>query len=288
MATSDARRFLESMLLAVRQAGAVSLFLQGEVQARQKERPGARSPEAAAVSVTDLAAQEVLLLALHETSPHAALDTEEETEGVALFPPPAPHRPLAVFDPLDGSFNYLAGSADFAVMAAWIEDGHYRAAVVAFPAWEEILWGLEGEGVWRQGPVGRPERVQLPRYRPPQLLVPPDLPEDLLAAFARGGLEAVASRCSAVDSTAVVGGRGRASWLPGVPDRRHAIGYFLAHLAGAAVRVDGRPWRGEDPGPSPAGGPSLTAADAPTLATLLEATGAVGGGISGGPSQTLF
>jgi myo-inositol-1(or 4)-monophosphatase len=265
MPTGDAQRFLQAMLLAAEQAGAVALHLQGHVETQQKD--GAGSPEAAAVSVADLATQDVLLLALHEALPHSAVDAEEETAAVGLFPPPAPDRPLAVLDPIDGSLNYLDLSPDFAVMAAWVEGGVYRAAVVHFPAWRETWWGLEGGGVWRRREGAPAQPVALPAPRPPALLVSTSLPPRSAAALGRLGLEIVPTRCSAVDSTGPLLGRARGSWIHGKPGRRRSIGFLLTHLAGGIVTIGGRRWRGEDPY-TLAPGPSATAADEETAAAL--------------------
>ena len=268
MASADAHRFVQTMLLATEQAGAVALHLQGHVLAREKD--GTTSPEAAAVSAADLATQDVLLLALHHALPEASVDAEEETEAVGLFPPPAPDRPLAILDPIDGSLNYLDMSADYAVMAAWLERGVYRAAVVQFPAWKETYWGIEDGGVWhrRQGAPAR--RVTLPEPRPPALVVSSSLPPETRDALGRLGLELVRTRCSAVDSTAPITGRGRGSWIHGMPGRRRSIGFFLTRLAGGIVHIGGRRWTGEDPY-TLAPGPSSTAADEETAAALQRA-----------------
>lgn len=271
MASPDARRFLTSMLLATRQAGAVALHLQGEVPARRKDTAGS-SPEAAALSIADLATQDVLLLALHAALPHAGVDAEEETEAVALFPARDERRPFAILDPIDGSLNYLDGSADYAVMAGWVESGRYRSAVVHFPAWEETYWGLEGEGVWRQRGGEPPHAVALPAERPAVLLLSPRLPEEVQAALATTGLEAAETRCSAVDSTAPLTARGRGSWIGGPPGRRRSIGLFLTHLAGGIVHVGGRRWSGEDPY-ALAAGHCFTASDQATAAALIAAMG---------------
>jgi 3'-phosphoadenosine 5'-phosphosulfate (PAPS) 3'-phosphatase len=272
MASPDAQRFLDTMLLATRQAGAVAFHLQGEVPARRKDATD--SPEAAALSVADLATQDVLLLALHQALPHAAVDAEEDTEAVSLFPPLVPGRPFAILDPIDGSLNYLDGSADYAVMAAWLEDGIYRAAVVHFPAWEETFWGIEGGGVWRQKAGRPPEQVTLPQARPPVLLVSPRLPAEAARALATCGLELQETRCSAVDSTAPLADRARASWRPDAPGRRRTIGFFLTRLAGGVVYAGGRRWEGEDPYTLPPG-PCLTAVDEATAEALLKATAAL-------------
>ena len=265
MASADAQRFVQTMLLATEQAGAVARHLQGNVLAGEKSDMG--SPEAAAVSVADLATQDVLLLALHHALPEAAVDAEEATEAVALFPPPGPERPLAVLDPIDGSLNYLDLSVDYAVMAAWLEHGVYRAAVVHFPAWGETYWGIEGGGVWRRRSGEAERRVSLPAPRPAALLVNSSLPRQAGEALGRLGLELATTRCSAVDSTAPLTGRARGSWVHGQPGRRRSIGFLLTHLAGGIVTIGGRRWAAEDPY-TLAPGPSTTAADEEIAAAL--------------------
>lgn len=265
MPSADAQRFLQTMLLATEQAGAVARRLQGHVLAGEKSGMG--SAEAAAVSVADLATQDVLLLALHQALPGAAVDAEEATEAVALFPPAGPERPLAILDPIDGSLNYLDMSADYAVMAAWLERGVYRAAVVHFPAWGETYWGIEGGGVWHRRARAAERRVTLPAPRPPALVVNSSIPPPTSQALGRLGLELVTTRCSAVDSTAPLTGRGRASWVHGQPGRRRSIGFFLTHLAGGIVHIGGARWEAQDPY-TLAPGPSSTASDEETAAAL--------------------
>jgi fructose-1,6-bisphosphatase/inositol monophosphatase family enzyme len=262
-----AERFLEVFRLAAWQAGAVARRLQGRVEAGIKE--GQSSPEAAALSSADLATQDVLLLALRDALPDTAVDAEEETELAGAFPAEGSGRSVVVVDPIDGSFGYLRGSPDYAVMAGWLEGNAYRAALAYFPAWDETYWALQGAGCWRRRGGGEAEKIVVGEGGA-RLLVPPGLPESTRRALATTGLELVVNRCSAVDGVAPLAGRAAASIAWGGPDRRRGIALFLALTAGATVRVGSQPWDGEDPVQAPAAdGPTIAAAGAQRAGKLL-------------------
>ena len=256
---SPEARFVAVFRLAALQAGSVARRLQGEVATRVK--PGARTPESAALTAADLATQDLILHLLHDAFPEAAADAEEDTATAGLFPPPAPERPLIVLDPIDGTYNYARGSADYAVMGAWLRDGAYRAAVVRFPEWGEVYWAVAGEGCWRSRAGGAPERVRAggPRDR---VLVHPHLPAAWLDALRAEGFEPVVSHCSAVDATAPLSGRAAGAVSKGPHSRRRPTGLFLTLEAGGHVLFRGRPWRGEDVlGLCEPGDPIVSAAD---------------------------
>ncbi len=239
----EARRFTEVFRAAARQAGAVARRLQGEVRHQVKH---GGSPEAEALSVADLACQDVLLLRLAESWSDAAMDAEEETESVQRFAGEGGGRPVIVVDPIDGTLNYLRGSHDYAVMGALIADGRLQASVIEYPAWRVTYWATLGGGCWRQRHGGEAERVTLGEL-PAVALVPPHPGEALVAGLRELGLEAEPSRCSAVDAGAPAVGRARGSVQYGAPDRRRAIGFLLTTEAGGAVAFADGPWEGEDP-----------------------------------------
>lgn len=236
-------RFVATFSSAALQAGAVARRLQGQVEHRTKL---GSSAEAEAVSVADLAAQDVLLLRLSEVLGECAVDAEEETESVACFPPADGDRPLLVIDPIDGSLSYLRGSDDYAVMGALLRGGSFRAAVIHFPPRGDLYWAVAGRGCYRRDADGRTQRVVL-GSSPARVLVPPRVPAEVRRRVEALGYEVQQSRCSAIDASAPVVGRAIASVNHEAPDRRRAIGFLLVREAGGVVVTESGVWSGEDP-----------------------------------------
>lgn len=243
MARDSVGAFVQEFRAAAVQAGAVARHLQGEVSDRGK--PDQHSPESAALSAADLAAQDVLLLRLAERFAHVAMDAEEQTESVARFAPAAPHRPLIVVDPIDGTYNYLHGARDYAVMGAWIEGGRYLASVIHFPAAGATYWAVAGGGCHRER-EGRVERVTIAALAP-RVMVTPSAPAPWHASLRGAGYDVAVSRCSAVDASAPALGRAAGALNPDAADRRRAIGFLLVAEAGGVVAFESAHWRGEDP-----------------------------------------
>lgn len=263
---NDVHRFVEVFRLAARQAGAVARHLQGEVGRRDKA--GESSPEAAALTPADLAAQEVLLLALHDALPGAAVDAEELTESTALFPSADRRGPVMVIDPIDGTYNFSWGSADYAVMGGWLEEGSLRAAVVCFPASGELLWALAGEGAWRQRGWSTPAPLRLPAALD-RVLVTPGVAFKVQDDLRSRGFAIETSRCSAVDGTApAVEGVGSLTESP--LDRRRAVALLITLVAGGTVLVGGDQWRREDPETLAVRAPVI-AAPTPAMAARIAA-----------------
>jgi fructose-1,6-bisphosphatase/inositol monophosphatase family enzyme len=237
-------RFIEVFRVAAVQAGSVARRLQGKVCLEMKR--GEDSPEGAALTAVDMAAQDVILHFLHRFIPDAAIDAEEDTETVSLFPTAAPDRPLIVIDPIDGTLNYSRASADYAVMGALLLSGFYEAALIYFPARGEMFWSIRGEGcrAWKEG---GPDVPVHPNPPPQRVLITPWFPRSWSKMLRSAGFEEEVSRCSAVDASVAATGRAAASVSRGRPDRRRALGYLLTLEAGGAVRFGKETWRGEDP-----------------------------------------
>jgi fructose-1,6-bisphosphatase/inositol monophosphatase family enzyme len=265
----DPVHFVAIFRAAALQAGAVARQLQGRVEVERKA--GQRSPEAEAVTAVDRAAQDVLLLRLHESFPEVAVDAEEDTRSVRLFAS-GPERPVVVIDPVDGTLAYTRGSDDWAVMGALVVDGFYEAAVLEFPAHALTCWALRGGGCF-VADAGRVRRVVAPPAAPERLLVTPLVAEAHRARLRdRLSLEVVRSRCSAVDATAPALGWARASLTEARADRRRSIGFLATLEAGGAVRFGAHRWRGEDPARLPWGAAPTVAADSEALAERILAT----------------
>jgi fructose-1,6-bisphosphatase/inositol monophosphatase family enzyme len=268
------RRFIEAFRLAALQAGAVALHLQGKVRAETKRGDSA---EAEALTAVDLAAQDVILHLLHRELPKVALDAEEQTETLRLFAPAdgADHLPLMVVDPVDGTLNYLRGSADYAVMGGLMQDGRFTAGLIHFPVAGSTYWAIRGGGCFVDAPGGPQRRTA--GGAEPLIFFDPRTPERWRGALSDVGATQLC-RCSAVDASAPATGRGRAGVATGGADRRRAIGLFLSLEAGAVVRIGGRSWHGEDPARiAQAEVPSIVAEDDALAARLAQCLDAAAG-----------
>ncbi len=69
-----------------------------------------------------------------------------------------------IIDPIDGTANFVAGSSNFVVMVALLEQGTSSAAWIWHPETDSILTAERGGGVKRNGiPVATPSRLLKPR-----------------------------------------------------------------------------------------------------------------------------
>jgi myo-inositol-1(or 4)-monophosphatase len=255
--------FVEVFRVAALQAGAVAAYLQGKVQLQSKSAE--KTPEAQALTVVDLATQDVILHQLLAAAPHVAIDAEEDTELVQRFRTSTSGAPLVVIDPVDGTLNYARGSQDYAVMGALIVDGFFRASVVAFPALGLLYSAVRGGGCYVERADAHRAVVKAV-VAPDVALVSPRVSADVQRRLAENFQEVQVSRCSAVDSSIAALGRARLAVAEGRSDRRRAIGYLLSAEAGGVTYHADRPWSGEDPELLPSNlEPSITASNA-TLA----------------------
>lgn len=261
--------FIDVFRLAALQVGCAATRLQGEISLKQK--PGQSSPEGAALTAVDLAAQDVILHLLHAALPEVAVDAEEDTDTLRLFPQADKNLPLVVVDPIDGTLNYASGSKDYAVMGALVNDGVYTAVVVNFPARQQLFWARRGGGCWQQTAHNKTRRVDLDGL-PPRVLVTSHFPESWKLKLEEIGYEVQVSRCSAIDASAPVNGRAAAAISLGKLGRRRAIGMLLTLEAGGVVKMNGRDWRAKDPlGLSDRRGPVVVADSEQTAARILDA-----------------
>lgn len=241
-ASNPAAAFVEIFRVAALQAGCVSRQLQQEVSLQHKNGD---SDESTALTAVDLAAQQLILHLLHATMADLAVDAEEQTSAVTLFPPEDGHRPLVILDPIDGTLNYFRGSDDYAVMAALCIEELYQAAVVYFPVADTMYW-TTGNGAYCRERSGTTQRCSTAERRDNHLLVSPFVAPELRRRLEAAGFSTKLSRCSAVDALAPVSGRAAAA-INSRLDRRAAIGFPITTAAGGTVMIDSRVWQGEDP-----------------------------------------
>lgn len=103
--------------------------------------------DASPVTAADLAAHHIILAGLKQLTPDIPVLSEEDAD-IPLAQRQHWQR-FWLVDPLDGTKEFIAGSDEFTVNIALIEDGQVVFGVVGIPARNSLYWGGEGLGAWR-------------------------------------------------------------------------------------------------------------------------------------------
>ena len=119
----DRRLFDELTSLASRAGAAILKVAPADLARRDK-------PDRSPVTAADEAAQAVILDGLARLLPGVPVVSEEAAE--RTVPPPGAR--FVLVDPLDGTREFLAGIAEYAVNIALIEGGRPAAGVLVAPA----------------------------------------------------------------------------------------------------------------------------------------------------------
>lgn len=117
------------------------------------------------VTAADLAAHRVIADGLQALAPHIPVLSEEDCD-IGLETRAAWQRWWLV-DPLDGTKEFIAGSEEFTVNIALIEQGEVVFGVVAMPTSGRCYFGGRELGAWRAEREGAAQEIQV-RNRPPQ------------------------------------------------------------------------------------------------------------------------
>lgn len=85
-----------------------------------------------------------------------------------------------LIDPLDGTKDFLAGTGEFTINIALVEQGVPKLGVVLAPAQGDTFWGVRGSGAWRirggmsekmtQAPASLKQRMVVSRSENPEEL----------------------------------------------------------------------------------------------------------------------
>lgn len=137
---------LAGVVELVQQAGAATLpFWRDDVAIELKA-------DASPVTAADLAAHRLLADGLAQLAPEIHLLSEEDCEiGLAV----RQHwSRWWLVDPLDGTKEFIAGSEEFTVNVALIEQGKVVFGVVGVPARGLCFYGGAGLGAWRLDDAG--------------------------------------------------------------------------------------------------------------------------------------
>ncbi len=122
-------------ILAVREAGFT-------VQAKGDMTP---------VTLADMRAEAVIVAGLRAAVPEIPVIAEEE---VAAGKITAPGEAFWLVDPLDGTREFAAGRAEFAVNIGLVRHNRVVLGAVAAPAAHEVYYGIVGVGAWKKTTAG--------------------------------------------------------------------------------------------------------------------------------------
>jgi len=159
MSQTMSHPLIPAVIELVREAGAATLpFWRADVTVNQKA-------DASPVTAADLAAHHILNDGLLDLAPDIPVLSEEAAD-IALSERGKWSRWWLV-DPLDGTKEFIAGSEEFTVNVALIEQGRVVFGVVGIPATGQCYYGGAGLGAWRADAAGVSEKISV-RLAPPE------------------------------------------------------------------------------------------------------------------------
>jgi len=144
------------------------------------------------VTSADRAAEQALAAALARIAPAAVFIGEEACAADPLLRTRLADDLVWLVDPIDGTANYAAGRAPFALMVALLRRGVTEAAWVFEPLADAMTWARRGAGAWQNGR---------------RLAGPADLPDDaaltgiVSAAFVPAGKKGVGAALTSAVGT---------------------------------------------------------------------------------------
>lgn len=154
---------MQPVLELVQAAGAATVpYWQADVTVHSKADD---SP----ATVADIAAHEVLAAGLPSLDPEIPVLSEEDC-----------NIPLAqrqhwtrwwLVDPLDGTKEFINGSAEYTVNVALIERGRVVFGVVGVPVTGALYYGGDGLGAWRREKSGESRPITMRTARADELIV---------------------------------------------------------------------------------------------------------------------
>jgi 3'(2'), 5'-bisphosphate nucleotidase len=124
--------------------------------------------DATPVTIADTRAEALIVAGLRAAAPDIPVIAEEEVAAGRITAPAARYW---LVDPLDGTREFAAGRAEFAVNIGLIENGAPVLGAVASPALEELHYGIVGQGAWLRRRGGAEQRITARRPPPEGLTV---------------------------------------------------------------------------------------------------------------------
>ncbi len=113
--------------------------------------------DASPLTAADLAAHHLILAGLHQLTPGIPVLSEEDAD-IPLTERRNWQR-FWLVDPLDGTKEFIAGTDEFTVNIALVEQDQIRFGVVGVPARDSLYWGGQQVGAWRRKGSGPAEAI---------------------------------------------------------------------------------------------------------------------------------
>ncbi len=131
---------LQTRLQVAKQAS----FISGDELRRQFEGDWHDERHEQGVAQAEAASREAIHTFLRQIFPTEEIwgkDTDSRPQGTSFW----------VFDALNGSENFAAGTEQFATTVAWVEEGQPVVGVVSVPSKRALYWATKGGGAFFQG-----------------------------------------------------------------------------------------------------------------------------------------
>ncbi len=153
MSQTMSHPLIPAVIELVRQAGAATLpYWRADVTVNEKA-------DASPVTAADMAAHHILNDGLLTLVPDIPVLSEEAAD-IAISERGQWSRWWLV-DPLDGTKEFIAGTEEFTVNVALIEQGRVVFGVVGIPATGQCYYGGAGLGAWRADAAGVSEMISV-------------------------------------------------------------------------------------------------------------------------------
>lgn len=114
-------------------------------------------PDLSPVTMADMWAHDFISKSLSAFTPKIPVLSEESD--TISFSERSTWSRYWLIDPLDGTKEFLAGTGEFAINIALIEDHNPILGVVMVPVLKEIYWAIKEQGAYRQKANHKPERI---------------------------------------------------------------------------------------------------------------------------------
>ncbi|MCO5733242.1 inositol monophosphatase family protein [Rhizobium sp. SSA_523] len=200
------------------------------------------------VTVADQASERAISAAVRRLMPDAAIVGEEAVaEDPTRLDLLKQSGRAVVIDPIDGTWNFVAGLATFGVMLAVVEDGETIFGLLYDPVFDDWILADRGRGAFYGGQGRAERRLHTKTRRPkaqahafvPLFLYPPEDRGRIAAAFPQWG-RVTNLRCSCHEYRTMAFGHADLILAPEPKPWDHAAGVLVISETGGAAWT-GRP-----------------------------------------------